>query len=190
MTGRWKPWAFINVCEKQLGWSLTVLRPVDKMSSGSLGPLGALVLPQCPLHPAPCSSLFSHPCSHAVVALRAETSLCPRGVQAVASEEGLGASTEETDGGLAHSRLLPACHSGLLQAHAPSCVVGPVSCILLVSSVDCKGFLFLSYVFWCYGIFIPLVTKPSNNVFIVTYGFLWTMQWFILKPLVLSGFTV
>lgn len=46
---------------------------------------------------------------------------------------------------------------------------------------DCKCFLFLSYVSWCCGIFIPWVARPNNNVFIVTDEFLWTMQWFILQ---------
>lgn len=106
--------------------------------------------------------------------LRAQASLCPVGV----SNSIPGSSKGEHRGVVAWHT--PAC---LLQARGPSCAVGPISCILLVSSVGCKCFLFLSYVSWCYGILIPLDTKPNNDVFVVTDGFLWTMQWFIFQTL-------
>lgn len=86
-------------------------------------------------------------------------------------------------------------HRGVAQHTLGACPC----CKLMVSAVlgakllhparvkcDCKCFLFLSYVSWCYGVFISLVTKPKYDVFIVTDEYLWTMQWFILQPLLLS----
>lgn len=83
-------------------------------------------------------------------------------------------------GGLAHTGGLPCCRLTV------SALVGAKLLHPASVNCDCKWFLFLSYVSWCYGIFIPLVTKPNNDVFIVTDEFLWTMQWFILKPLLFS----
>lgn len=181
MTEQWKPRAHINVREKQPARSIATLwwefRPSDKMSFGSAEQLGVPVLLRSPLRPAPFSSPYLAAPPSCSSCARGQSIPLPPGGWAAASEEGLKASRE----GWWLGPHGAACRSSLLRARGPSHVVGLVSCIPLALGVDCKCFLFLSYVSRCYGIVMPLATKTINDVFsVVTNGVLCTIQRFIL----------